>query len=54
MKCIFRSIQPPRRPQDLILFYVHHALAIDSDLRQKIVGEKDERVERVMKKVTPA
>jgi len=35
MKCIFRSVEPPRRPQDLILFYVHHVLAVDSDLRQK-------------------
>jgi len=53
MKCIFRSIQPPRRPQDSSFFMSTH-LAIDSDLRQEIIGEKDERVERVMKWVAPA
>ena len=47
-------VQPSRRPKDFILLYVDHTPAIDSDLRQEIIGEKDECVKRIMKGVTPA
>lgn len=46
------SYKTPRRPKDFIRFYVHHAPAVDSDFRQKIIGEKDKSIKGIVKRMT--